>query len=215
MITLESTRRWYTINDPVHGYDHIERVYKMAIRLAAAEGADMGIVGAASLLHDVTSDRSSDDNSQIPRRNHQQVASEFARQILETEGWSEARIVAVQHCIEAHRFRDNTQQPQTLEAKIIFDADKLDAIGAIGIARAIAFAVRAGQPVYSPPSEQFLRSGLLQPGEYHSAYHEYVFKLCKIKDRLYTISARRIADSRHQVMQDYFERLAAEWQAQL
>ncbi len=126
------------------------------------------------------------------------------------KGWQEQRIEAVLHCIRAHRFRDEREQPQTLEAQVLFDADKLDAIGAIGVSRAIAFSLQAGQPVYSPPSERFRQTGALEPGEAHSAYHEYLFKLSKLKDRLYTPAARRIAEGRHQAMAQFFAELAEE-----
>jgi uncharacterized protein len=114
------------------------------------------------------------------------------------------------HCIRAHRYRDDSQQPNTLEAQVLFDADKLDAIGAIGVARAIGFAILAGQPIYAQPTPAFISSGQTQPGEAHSAYHEYVFKLSKLKDRLHTPSALRIAEARHQLMVQYFETLAGE-----
>ena len=123
------------------------------------------------------------------------------------EGWPEERISAVQHCIRAHRFRDDSEPPHTLEAQVLFDADKLDAIGAIGVARAMAYAARAGQPAYAPPSEQFLRSGKTEAGEPHSAYHEYRFKLVRLKDRLFTPAARHIAEGRHQQMAAFFEQL--------
>jgi len=116
----------------------------------------------------------------------------------------------VQHCIVAHRFRDNSESPQTLEAKILFDADKLDVIGAVGIARTVAFDVVVNQPIYAEPSPRFLKTGEKEPGEPHSSYHEYLFKLSKIKDRLYTSTAREIAEERHQFMTEYFDRLAAE-----
>ena len=114
------------------------------------------------------------------------------------------------HCIQAHRFRDDSQQPETLEAKVLFDADKLDAIGAIGVARAVAYAACHGMPAYFPVSEQFMESGILEEGEKHSAYHEYIFKLRKLRDRLYTETARKIGEERHQFMRIYFERLLAE-----
>ena len=94
----------------------------------------------------------------------------------------------------------------------MFDADKLDAIGAIGVARAIAFAAQRGQPAYAQPSPLFLQSGQLEPGEAHSAYHEYVFKLQHIRQRLYTPSGRSLADERHRRMADFFENLAYEIQ---
>jgi uncharacterized protein len=214
MLSLETARSWYPGNDPVHSFDHVERVYRLAENLAKIEGADIEIVRAAALLHDAHGDQSELDRAQPSRLNHHESAAEFARRILQSEGWSEERIIAVLHCIRAHRYRDDREQPRTLEAKVLFDADKLDAIGAIGIARAIAYAVLAGQPIYASPSAEFLNSGRTQPGEAHSAYHEYAFKLSKLRDRLHTPSAREMAESRHQLMVQYFETLADECQAQ-
>ena len=207
MLTLERARSWYPASDPVHGFDHIERVYFMAQRLAAEEGCDVEIVSAAALLHDAEGSQPTDDTARL---SHQHTSADFARQILLAEGWQEQRIEAVLHCIRAHRFRDECEQPQTPEAQILFDADKLDAIGAIGVARAIAFSMQAGQPVYSQPSARFLQSGRLEPGEAHTAYHEYLFKLSKLKERLYTPAAMRIAEGRHQAMAQFFEELTAE-----
>jgi uncharacterized protein len=206
MVTVEAARAWYPKNDPVHGFDHILRVYRLAKRIAQAEGGDLEIVRAAALLHDA-------GGQNRGRSGHHHGAADFARRILSAQGWGEKRIRQVQHCIHAHRFRDASQAPHSLEAKILFDADKLDAIGAIGVARALAYAVRAGQPFYAPPSPRFLQSGEVEPGEAHSAYHEYVFKLRKLKDRLYTLTAREMAASRHRLMSQYFERLAQENEA--
>lgn len=221
MPSIETARSWYPHADPIHGFDHVLRVLHMAEQLALVEGADIEIVRAAVLLHDARTDLAIGDSEQQPtttttpdgnnlRQNHHQHSATLARQVLENEGWPEERIAAVEHCIRAHRFRDDSEQPQTLEAKILFDADKLDAIGAVGVARAIAYAIHAGQPAYAPPSESFLHSGQCQPGEPHSAYHEYLFKLRKLKERLHTPTARAIAEERHQFMTAYFEKLAAD-----
>lgn len=217
MPSIESARAWYSETDPVHGFDHVLRVYRLAERMAVSEGADVEIVRAAALLHDATGDtqlapdeadeiEAGDDN----RLEHHSLSAIFAAQVLEQEGWTADRIAAVTHCIRAHRFRDDTEQPLTLEAKILFDADKLDAIGAIGVARAIAFAAREGQPAYASPSESFMHNGLLEIGEPHSAYHEYLFKLRWLKDRLYTTTARAMAEERHRFMVSFFKHLAAE-----
>jgi uncharacterized protein len=210
MPTIEQARGWYPANDPVHGFDHVLRVYFMAERLAQAEGADVEIVRAAALLHDAGEGLAAQADDPALRQSHQHAAAEFAVQTLRLEGWSEERISAVQHCIRAHRFRDDSEPPRTLEARVLFDADKLDAIGAIGVARAVAYAARLGQPAYAPPSERFLRSGQTEAGEPHSAYHEYCFKLVKLKERLFTTAARQIAEGRHQQMAAFFERLAEE-----
>jgi uncharacterized protein len=228
MPTIETARTWYPEFDPVHGFDHILRVYRMAERLAAAEGADVDIVRAAALLHDAQGDfinadeglaigpaskvcaEQADSSQYASRADHQHASARFARRVLQAEGWPAERIAAVEHCIRAHRFRHTEERPQTLEAQILFDADKLDALGAVGAARAIAYAVRAGKQFYWPPSEQFLASGREEAGEPHSAYHEYLFKLRKLKDRLYTSSARLVAEERHARLAAFFEDLAEE-----
>ncbi|MBN1149351.1 MAG: HD domain-containing protein [Anaerolineales bacterium] len=209
---IAAARSWYPQADPVHGFDHVLRVYRLAERLALAEGADLEIVRAAALLHDVQVSAAPAAGGQAGagRPGHQHGAAQFARRVLQAEGWTEERISAVEHCIQAHRFRDASQPPQTLEAQVLFDADKLDAIGATGAARAIAYAAHAGQPFYSPPSTRFLESGQEEDGEPHSAYHEYLFKLRKLKERLHTETARALAQERHRRMTDFFEQLALE-----
>ena len=207
MPTLEQARQWYPDQDPVHGWDHILRVYHMAERLAIAEGADLEIVHAAALLHD---SKGSDPNSG-ERLSHHEASAIFAATVLKEEGWEEERIVAVQQCIRGHRYRGGQEnQPQTIEAMVIFDADKLDVLGAIGVARTIGYAVQDGQPIYAEPSRQFLETGVKVEGEPHSSYHEFLFKLRKVKSRLFTASAREIAESRHQYLTGFYEQLKAE-----
>lgn len=208
MPTMESVRPLYPTDDPVHGFDHIERVYRMAEHLAFAEGADLEIVRAAALLHDA--EGSATAGGDEGRIEHQIASAEFAGKMLRAEGWPEERVLAVQHCIRSHRFRDKREQPATLEAKVIFDADKLDVIGAIGVVRTVAYDVVTGSPVFSLPSEQFLKTGVIEPGEKYSSYHEYLFKLSKIKDRLYTSTARTLAEDRHRFMDEFFSRLLDE-----
>mgnify|MGYP002814675134 CR=1 FL=1 len=125
------------------------------------------------------------------------------------------RIAAVQHCIRAHRYRDNSEPPVTLEAKVLFDADKLDVLGAIGAARTIAYATLDGKPFYYPPSDKFLRSGQEEPGEPHSAYHEHLFKLRKVGERMFTAAAKAMAAERLAYLDAFFERLIHEWQGEL
>ena len=211
MPTIEQARGWYPADDPVHGFDHVLRVYRLAARLARLEGADPEIVLAAVLLHDAQANLAPGvEQDPKLRSNHHLHSAELAGRILEEEGWPEERISAVQHCIQAHRYRELSHSPQTAEARVVFDADKLDAIGAVGAARAIAYAVRAGQPFYARPSASFLESGILEPGERHSAFHEYLFKLVKIQERLRTASGILLAQERQRRMEDFFEGLAQE-----
>lgn len=205
-LTLEGARQWYQVEDTVHDFSHIERVYRMADRIAREEGADLEIVHAAALLHDSKGSLSGSEE----RAGHHIQSALFAGTVLQKDGWQPDRIEAVQHCIRAHRYRGGWEKPQTSEAKALYDADKLDVIGAIGVARTIGYAALAGQPFYVEPSRQFLETGKETAGEPHSAYHEYLFKLAKIKDNLFTGTARRIAQERDQYIRDYFLILAAE-----
>ncbi len=205
MPSIDQARSWYPDFDPVHGFDHILRVLRLAELLAAAEGADLEIVRAAALLHDA----SGAETGGAGRAEHQHYSADFAVQILEAEGWPPERIAAVQHCIRAHRFRGD-ESPQTLEAKVLFDADKLDVIGAFGVARTLGYDVVMRWPFYAEPSQKFKDTGKKEEGETHSSYHEYIFKLSKIKDRLHTSTGRKLAEDRQKFLNDFFEQLDAE-----
>lgn len=206
MPTLEQAEVWYSPNDPVHGYDHVLRVLAMAERLARLEGADLEIVRAAALLHDAVG---AEPDSASGRKDHHHASADFAQQVLAAEGWPAERISAVQHCIRSHRYR-SSEPPQTLEAQVLFDADKLDVLGAFGVARTVAYAAQAGQPIYADPSPRFLKTGEKEPGERHSSYHEYLFKLRRVSQRLFTPSARHIAADRHSFLVAFYTRLTAE-----
>jgi uncharacterized protein len=198
MPTIKEIRKYYPADDPVHGLSHVLRVYRLCEQIGQEENANLRILRAAALLHDIEGDVDL-------RENHHLAAAEFAEKVLRQEGWEEEDILAVLHCIRSHRFRDKKEEPQTLEAQILFDADKLDAIGAVGVARAVAYAVRAGMDVYAPPSPHFLKTGELSNGESQTVAHEYLFKLRHIKDRIYTETGRSLAEARHQRLVDFFE----------
>ena len=206
MLTLENAREWYVNTDAVHDFSHIERVYRMASRLARAEGADLEIVLAAALLHDADGTTPGSD----VRREHHLRSADFAALILSQEGWPEEKIRAVQHCIRAHRYRDDREPPETIEAKCLFDADKLDVLGAIGAVRVVVYAALAGTPFYAEPSAQFLETGKEVAGELHSAYHEYIFKLRNVEQRLFTATARELARERGEYLAQFFNQLIAE-----
>lgn len=205
MPTIEQARAWYQHNDQVHDFDHVLRVYRLAERLALAEGADIEIVRAAALLHDAEAASGEIDE----RLAHHELAARFAGEALAAEGWQQDRVKAVQHCILTHRFRAGSE-PESLEAKVVFDADKLDAIGAIGAARALAYAVLHGQPLYADPSPRFQEEFEIEPGEPYTAYHEFLFKLSRIRERLQTESGKAVAEERHAFMAEFFSRLGAE-----
>jgi uncharacterized protein len=141
MITIEQARQYYQGADAIHDFDHVLRVLALAERLAQEEGANLETVRVAALLHDLA--RGQGDRLVT---DHARAGAEFARELL--AGQPPDRVEAVAHAIAAHRFRTGPD-PQTLEAKVLHDADKLDAIGAIGVARAFAFGGHEGQRLWA------------------------------------------------------------------
>ncbi len=212
MITIEEARSWYSGEDAAHDFQHVLRVLKLAERIGQAEGADMEILRAAVLLHDVA--RVTEDTGGPC---HAAAGARRAREIL--AGQPADKVEAVAHAIAAHRFRNSTT-PQTLEARILYDADKLDAIGAVGVARAYAIAGRCAQRLWAEvPHKYACRSMEEARGDVadteHTPVHEYVFKLSRLKDTLFTQTARSIARNRHNYMVRFFERLEREVNAEL
>ncbi len=204
MITIEQARPFYSDDDPVHDFGHILRVLALAERIGAAEGADLGVLRAAALLHDVGRDEAG-----TASLDHAEFAAARAREIL--AGQPAEKIEAVVDAIIAHRFRAGPS-PKSLEGRVLFDADKLDAIGAIGVARAFAYSGRAGKRLWAPVADDYLvrwQQGTVGADE-HTAVHEFVVKLSRLKDRLFTAEGRRIARERHAVMARFYERLADE-----
>lgn len=196
MITIDQARALYSGADAAHSFDHILRVLALAEHIAAAEGADLEIVRTATLLHDIA--RLEPD--------HQQLGAARAREIL--AGQPAERVEAVCHAIEAHRFRKGPA-PTTIEACCLFDADKLDAIGAVGVARSIAYGAVHGQRIWSQPLES-IDAGQPPGGDTYTPSHEFVYKLARLADMLTTATARRIAADRHRVMVEFFHRLDLE-----
>lgn len=208
MITVEFARTLYDDSDPVHDFDHVLRVLALARRIGPAEGANMAIVETAVLLHDIH--RAGEDQDahvlNAETADHALLAADAARHILAalTPPPGAAFIDAVTHCIAAHRFR-NSVEPQTIEAKVVFDADKLDAIGAIGVARAYAYGGMTGQKLWGEVPPDYPGGG-----PEHTARHEYVYKLSRIQARMQTATGRAIARERHAFMTAFFERLDRE-----
>ncbi len=200
MISVQQARTCYPpYEGAAHGFDHVLRVTALAERVARAEGADLEIVRAAALLHDLTAG---------VRADHHITGAEKAREILLEMGHSLERVEAVVHCIRSHRFRRPEEAPQTLEAKCVFDADKLDAIGAVGVARAFAYGAELKQQLWGKVSPEF-KAGV-KTGEPHTAYHEFFYKLLRIRSRMHTETGRLIAADRHRYMVDFFNRMARE-----
>nr|WP_244403229.1 HD domain-containing protein [Ferroglobus placidus] len=153
---------------------------KLATFIAKREGANVKIVEKAAELHDIARNE----------ENHALKSAEIARRILEKEGYEKEFIEAVCHCIEAHSFSSGVE-PKTLEAKVLSDADKLDAIGAIGVARAFMFAGERGRSI-----EETLK--------------HFEEKLLKLKDFLYTKTAKELAEERHEFLLQFYKQILKE-----
>jgi len=199
----EEAKRYFKGACPSHDWSHVERVYSLCMKIGKEEGADLFVLQLAALLHDIGRKKESENSENV---DHAEISRELASQILEKYELNGKIAEQILHCISAHRFRNN-QNPETLEAKILFDADKLDCIGAIGIARAYAWAGRQGSRLYS--DKDFLGTDHKKE---HTPVTEFLFKLSKIKNSLQTETAKKIAEERHKYTLDYFQRLKKEIQ---
>lgn len=189
-----------------HGPDHSERVLRTALHLGRELGADLRVLAAAALLHDIG--RSEESRSR-GRLCHARRGAELAAPILRDLGYAEAEIAAICHVIAAHRYRGG-RVPESLEARILFDADKLDCIGAIGIGRAFLFAGQIGARLHNPEADHGRTSSYSLED---TAFREFQVKLAKVREKMQTAPGRRLAEERHAFMLDFFARLTRETSA--
>jgi uncharacterized protein len=208
---VELTEKIRRLADPYHdgmggchGPDHTERVHKTALHLGRLMEARLDVLSAAALLHDIGRMYETREQGKIC---HAEKGAELARDILEKLSFAPSTIDEITHCIETHRYRgDNI--PKTLEAKILYDADKLDSIGAVGIGRAFLFAGQTGAKLHNDTDVDILDCKPYSKED--TAYREFKFKMSKIKDRMLTPEGRRLAEERHVFMEVFFERLERE-----
>ena len=205
-----------------HAMEHVMRVYNLCLHLAKHElNVDLDVLKTAALLHDIA--RVKEFNDKTGSIDHSALGPEMAEKILGTLGYSKEKIAHVKHCIAAHRFRGKVK-PQTKEAKILFDADKLDVLGAIGVARSFMIAGQYGQKIYSDISiQEYLKDnvvgektdGRVRDISKHTPDLEFELKLKQVPERLYTQKAREIAKERVQFMENFFEKLKREIKGEL
>jgi uncharacterized protein len=200
LISIEEARALYPEAGGAHGFSHVLRVLRLAEHIGQAEGADMLVLRTACLLHDIG--RPAEASTGVC---HAQWGAERARQLL--AGHPPELVEAVAHAIAAHRFRNNVE-PRTLEARVLSDADKLDALGAIGVARAYAMAGEWGSELWRP-MDAARREGDVG-GKEHTPVHEFLHKLSHLPEHMYTATGRRMAEHRLRFMQTFFEELEAE-----
>lgn len=186
-----------------HGPDHSERVYFLALSLGRELSARLDILAAAALLHDIGRKQETESKGGIC---HARKSAEMAGPILEKLGFNSADIKAIQHCIHSHRFRGE-DTPQSLEAKIIFDADKLDSIGAVGIGRAFLFAGQIGAKLHDAEIDH---TKTVSYSHEDTAYREFQVKMSRVKDQMLTDPGRKLARQRHRFMELFFDELNKE-----
>lgn len=188
-----------------HDWYHIERVWKTAVTLAEKEKANRSIVELAALLHDLIDDKLVSNKDE---------AVQEVMYWLEGVGVTSKDSEKILEIIETISFKGgNSKKLHTIEAQIVQDADRLDAIGAIGIARSFAYAGSKGDPLFDP--ELSVRETMTEE-EYRkgksSAVHHFYEKLLKLKDLMNTKAARDMAEERHAFMEEYLTRFFNEWE---
>lgn len=197
-----------------HNLDHVFRVYKLCLLLAKYEkDVDLEILIPSALLHDIARVEESQDKT--GKIDHAVLGSIMTEDILRKLEYEEEKIEKIKHCIVAHRFRTGNE-PNSIEAKILFDADKLDVIGASGIARTFMLAGQFGQRLIDNDSlDEYMNSNTVENGRLkdvskHTPFIEYEVKFKKIPNKLYTEKAKEIGKERLKFMDEYFNRLKSE-----
>ena len=192
------------MRDSAHDKEHVYRVLNNAIEIAAGEGSvDMDVLITAALLHDISRPEQLVD----PRIDHAVHGAEKAHAFLLECGFPEPFSQHVRDCICTHRYR-RSEPPATVEARILFDADKLDVCGAIGIARTLQYSGESGRPIYTRDEAGRISDGTGDTAD--SFFREYKFKLERICDHFLTDKGRELAQIRHAAVIAYYEALLAE-----
>jgi uncharacterized protein len=188
--------------DVAHDEGHVRRVVANARALAETEGADLAVVLPAAWLHDCVSvAKNSPERSSASR-----LAAERAGEWLRAEGYPAEHIAAIEHAIVAHSFSAGVP-PQTMEAKVVQDADRLDALGAVGIARTLMLGGANGMPFYKL-SEPF---PVTRAADDRTSVIDHFFtKLLKLADTMQTAAGREAAQQRAQFLKQFLTQLGSE-----
>ena len=192
-----------------HDYFHIMRVRALTARLAKMEGADVYVAELAALLHDIADWKfHGGDLNEGPR-----VASEWLSSLGENPETIEKVAAIIKEV--SYKGAGVKTTPQSIEGKVVQDADRLDALGAIGIARTFAYGGRFERPMYDPEQAPVMHQTF---EEYKNAkgttLNHFYEKILLLKDRLNTDSARILAEERHRFVEDFVERFLQEWEGE-
>ncbi len=189
-------------DDGAHDLAHLQRVWHTARTLHATEGGDLEVLLAAVLLHDcVAVEKNSPLRSQASR-----LAADKASSVLKEMDWPREKTISVAHAIEAHSFSANIA-PLTLEAKIVQDADRLDSLGMLGVARTFYVAGRMGSALYDPQDPEALER---EYDDTRFCLDHFQTKLLHIAEGFQTATGQRLAWVRHQRLKDFMEQFKEE-----
>ena len=192
------------MRDAAHDKEHIYRVLFNALDIAEHEnGVDYDVLIAACLLHDI----GREEQFKNPKFDHAEVGGDKAYKFLTANGFTAEFAGRVKSCIVAHRFR-KSRPPESTEAKILFDADKLDVTGAMGVARTLMYKAGVGDPLYSLGEDGLPSSG--EGDVKHSFFQEYHYKLKNLYDKFYTERARQVAAERKSAAIVFYDSLYGE-----
>jgi uncharacterized protein len=203
-IYAEIERRFISLDDPAHGWEHVDRVYKLALQIAEQEGADRFIVGMAALMHDLGRTA-----GQHTAGHHADISVTLASELLASHTLPAHMQEAILHAIAAHSYSRGVE-PLTLEARVVRDADRLDALGAIGILRwAITGAVRRTSQTRSyHPTDPFAKKHT--PDDHTYMLDHFFAKLLKLSETMTTQTGRALAEQRTTFMYSYLDELKKE-----
>lgn len=195
------------MEDSAHDKEHVYRVLFNALKIAKSEeNVNYDVLIASCLLHDI----GRKEQFENPQLCHATKGSKKAYSFLVENGFDESFAKQVKDCIQTHRYRENNP-PKSLEAKILFDADKLEAAGAMGIARTLIYKGIMSEPLYS-----LLPDGSVSNGEGDttpSFFQEYKYKLEKLYSHFYTEEATKMAKERQNTAIAFYEGLYEEVQS--
>ena len=189
-------------NDPAHDFDHVMRVYTNAKKIVKEEKADEKLVLSAALLHDIVSYPKSSKRSKFSSID----SAKKSKIILKKYGFSEKEITIVSDAIKDHSFSQN-KVPETLEGKILQDADRLDALGAIGIARVFATSGSLNRPFYNIDDPFCTKRN---PDDDLWTVDHFFNKLLKLESLMNTRSGKIEAKKRTNVLQEFLKQLKDE-----
>jgi uncharacterized protein len=190
------------MKDAAHDPEHIFRVLYQSLEIASKriDKINYDVLIAACLLHDIGREE------QFKNKNicHAKIGGIMAKEYLLKNGWSEENAEHVNKCISSHRFRgDNI--PETIEAKILFDSDKLDVIGCLGIARTLLYKGFVGENIYTIKDDKICLGEKKEDEE--SFFKEYNIKLKRLYDKFYTKEAMEIARKQKEYAQLFYDKL--------